>query len=106
MQNFLEYTDLGCWKDGDGQFMVRTFSNKLSNMISPPNIISKCLQLARAQGHILFALQAGRQCFGGPEDLSYQQHGTSTKCDNSTGTGGPWANQVYKIKGEIFITIY
>ena len=75
-------------------------------MIYPPNIILKCLQLAHAKGYILFALQAGGQCYGGPEDLSYQKHGKSTECKIDTGTGGSWANQVYKMEGEVLMKIY
>ena len=99
--HFIEYTDLGCWGDRN----PRAFSDKLSNSISPPDLISKCLQLALAKGYILFALQPTGQCFGGPDDLSYQKYGSSSKCLND-GLGGNWANHVYRIEGEALMKIY
>ena len=87
------YVDLGCWED---QSQSRAFPERLSGKLDPPEVITKCMQLARAKGYDLFALQSGGECWGGPD--SYMKYGSSTVCNNA-GTGGSSANQVYRIEG-------
>ena len=54
-----------------------------------------CLRAAILQGHIVFALQDGGQCFGSPSIDSYKKYGSSKLC--TRGRGGPYANSVYEI---------
>ena len=91
---------MGCWTDKNPRAL-----EKISGRINPPGIIHKCLRLARDEGYQLFALQdVGGECYGGADDNMYQKYGRSTKCSKK-GMGGAWANQVYKIKGDISITL-
>jgi len=53
--------------------------------------IAKCAVAALSWGYNMFAVQNGGQCFARK----------STACWNG-GVGGPWANQVYVIKGTAF----
>ena len=86
---------MGCWADSKN----RAFPEWLHRKMNAPDIIQKCMQLARAKGYDLFALQLIRQCFGGPSSTDYKKYGPSPKCKDE-GVGGEWANQVYQIKGE------
>ena len=57
------------------------------------------MRLARVKGYTLFALQHPvGLCFGGPASTAYAKYGQSARCD-ALGTGGSWANQVYRIEG-------
>ena len=45
----------------------------------------------------MFALQEGGWCASSPiADINYKKHGESNDCQ-AGGSGGIWANQVYKI---------
>ena len=49
-------------------------------------------------GFTVFAVQDETACMAGMNGaFSYNMYGSSTKC-NTDGTGGGWANQVYRIK--------
>ena len=46
----------------------------------------------------MFAVQYAQECFSGPDAAdTYQKYGASDGC-NDQGTGGGWAQQVYRIK--------
>ena len=61
--------------------------------------IEKCAVAALSWGYTMFAVQNGGQCFGSATaPLTFDKYGKSTACWNG-GKGGPWANEVYVIKG-------
>ena len=82
------YTSLGCWRDGPNRAISRywgTFS------------VDKCAQLAKRLGYSVFGSQYGGQCFTSSNaQNTYNKYGRASNCYN--GTGGGWANNVYKIK--------
>ena len=46
----------------------------------------------------MFAVQYAQECFSGPDAAdTYQKYGASDRC-NDQGTGGTWAQHVYRIK--------
>ena len=61
--------------------------------------IAKCAVAALSLGYNMFAVQNGGQCFASATaPLTFSKYGKSTACWNG-GEGGPWASQVYVIKG-------
>ena len=61
--------------------------------------IRKCYQAAKNRGFQVFAIQNGGWCASSAIAAStYDKYGKSTAC-KAGGKGGPWANQVYYIKG-------
>ena len=84
---------MGCWKDSTPRAVPHGLA-----VITGSNHISECLKLAKDRGFELFSLQHGNQCFGGYGGANYTKYGKSIKC-NDLGTGGNWANQVYRIQG-------
>ena len=64
------------------------------------NPIAKCAVAAMKAGFKMFAVQNGGQCFASSTaPQTFSKYGKSTACW-SGGEGGPWANQVYVIKGK------
>ena len=62
--------------------------------------IAKCAVAAMRAGYRMFAVQDGGQCAASATaPQTFDKYGTSTAC-KADGEGGPWANQVYLIKGE------
>ena len=58
--------------------------------------VEKCYRAALWLGFDTFAVQDGGQCFSAKNAaITYNQYGKSTKCYG--GTGGPMANDVYRI---------
>ena len=67
--------------------------------LSRMNSIAKCAVAAMRAGYSMFAVQNGGWCAStaiAPE--TYDKYGKSTACKDD-GEGGPWANQVYVLKG-------
>jgi hypothetical protein len=62
------------------------------------NPIDQCYKVANSKGHKVFAVQDGGWCASAPTDdpAQYGKYGVSQGC-NSNGTGGSWANSVYRI---------
>ena len=97
--------DIGCFKDNperaiplleamspllDGSYMQRAAA------------IRRCAKVAYDLQLDIFAVQNGGQCLGGPNaNLNYNKYGSSAQCQEN-GRGGPWANQVYRIKSKKF----
>ena len=64
--------------------------------------IQGCFERAKALGNDVFAVQAGSQCFTtATAGETYNKYGASSGC-SASGTGGSWANEVYKI-GKMYI---
>ena len=60
--------------------------------------IEKCALAAKRRGYSMFAIQHGGWCASTKYAYrTYRKYGTSRKCRN--GKGGPWANDVYVVKG-------
>ena len=70
------------------------------NYHSRQDPIDKCYQAALKRDYSVFAVQNGGECFSGSTaDQTYNKYGESSAC-RGDGEGGPWANQVYEIKGQ------
>ena len=83
------YTSLGCWNDRPDR--------AISGGLVPNLSIDKCYERAKSQHNGIFAVQAGSQCFTSSNaSKTYHKYGRSQQC-SSTGTGGPWCQEVYKI---------
>ena len=58
--------------------------------------VQKCAQAAEKAGYSVFGVQYDGECWSGPQaHVTYKKCGTSTRCVN--GSGGTWAQDVYKI---------
>ena len=58
--------------------------------------VEKCYKAALSLRYDIFAIQDGGQCFSSTNAAnSYNKYGQSSKCYG--GTGGPLANDVYRI---------
>ena len=65
------------------------------------NPIAKCAQAARRAGYGMFAIQNGGWCAASATAAkTFNKYGKSAAC-RSDGEGGPYANQVYVIKGKL-----
>ena len=63
--------------------------------------IEKCYKAAKKRGFHIFAVQNGGWCASSATaGNTFNKYGKSTAC-KSDGKGGPWANQVYYITGEL-----
>ena len=78
----------------DGKdFLVRGYYRRRSDAIF------KCFAAAARRGYRAFSVQHQGWCATGPRaHLTYRKYGRSNRCRN--GKGGPWANDVYFIRGE------
>ena len=62
--------------------------------------MNKCAMAAWRRGYRVFAIQHGGWCAASHTAYrTYSKYGRSNKCRN--GKGGPWANDVYFLKGEL-----
>ena len=74
------------------------------NYKSRGGAITKCYLAAKKRGFHLFAVQDGGWCATSASAAkTFNKYGESSAC-KSDGKGGPWANQVYYIKGEPTVT--
>ncbi|XP_078381198.1 retinoschisin-like [Oculina patagonica] len=96
------YETIGCFKDHanhavptiEGQDSILDGSYKARR-----NAIEKCYRAAKKRGFRVFAVQDGGWCATSASAAkTFRKYGKSTAC-RSDGKGGPWANQVYYIKG-------
>ena len=78
----------------DGKdILLRDFYRRRSDAIF------KCFAAAARRGYRAFAVQHQGWCATGPRaHLTYRKYGRYNRCRN--GKGGPWANDVYFIRGE------
>ena len=74
-------------------------ANLFGSYIARKQAIAKCYHAAKSLGFQVFAVQNGGWCASSAiAATTFNKYGKSTACKND-GEGGPWANQVYYIKG-------
>lgn len=84
---------LGCFQDNRTRAMPEELRNWRSDQ---SNAVRKCAQTAKSAGYLVFGVQYGGECWSGPlAHVTYKKYGTSTRC--VSGTGGSWAQDVYRI---------
>ena len=67
--------------------------------------IQKCGAVALRFGYKCYAVQHQGWCATGPKACAtYKRYGRSNRCRN--GKGGPWANDVYVLRGKDFFIIF
>ena len=96
------YESIGCYRD-TGNRAILPLEGKDSILDgrywTRKNPIAKCAAAARRAGYSMFAVQNGGWCAASATaGKTFNKYGKSTAC-GSDGEGGPWANQVYVIKG-------
>ncbi|XP_068703602.1 uncharacterized protein [Montipora foliosa] len=96
------FETIGCFKDTSNR-AIQTLEGKDSILDGSygarKNAIAKCAVAAMRKGYKMFAVQNGGWCAASATaDQTFDKHGRSAAC-GSDGEGGPWANQVYVIKG-------
>jgi len=100
---------VGCYKDTASRAIptLEGLSSILDGSYTHRvNPIAKCAVAALSWGFNMFAVQHGGQCLASATaPLTFYKYGKSTACW-SGGEGGPWANEVYVIKGYVSIGCY
>jgi len=87
------YSYIGCYADTGN----RALDDYLGTMT-----IEACHEASVANGYTYFGVQAGGQCFCGNSLSEATQYGTASNC--VSGTGGSWANSLYRNTGTEFET--
>ena len=100
----LGYETIGCYRDTSNR-AIEPLEGKDSILDGAywtrKNPIAKCAQAARRAGYGMFAIQNGGWCAASATAVkTFNKYGKSAAC-RSDGEGGPWANQVYVIKGKL-----
>ena len=97
-----EYKAVGCYKDtGNRAIQIREGKDSIldGSYTSRANPIEKCAVAAMRAGYSMFAVQNGGQCAASATaPQTFDKYGKSRAC-KADGEGGPWANQVYVMKG-------
>ena len=96
------YQSIGCYKDFNDR-AIPTLEGQDSILDGKynarSNSIEKCYKAAKKRGFQVFAVQNGGWCASSALAIgTFTRYGKSSAC-KSDGEGGPWANQVYYIKG-------
>ena len=96
------YEHLGCFKDTSSR-AIPTLEGQDSildgSYPARQNAFEKCYKAAVKRGFKVFALQHGGWCASSATALlTFNKYGTSSACE-ADGEGGPWANEVYVVKG-------
>ena len=92
---------LGCFRD-KGRRAISTMEGR-SRLLNGHYrrrryAIQKCAAAAKRRGYGVFAIQHGGWCASAKHAYrTYRKYGTSRRCRN--GKGGPWANDVYVLRG-------
>ena len=98
------YEAVGCYKDTSNR-AIQTLEGKDSildgSYTSRANPIAKCAMAAMRAGYSMFAVQDGGWCAASATaPQTFDKFGKSTAC-MADGEGGPWANEVYLMKGRL-----
>ena len=98
----LSVKSLGCYKD-TGRRAVPQMDGRNPLVTGyyrrRADAIKRCALVALRFGYRVFAVQHQGWCATGPRaHLTYRKYGPTNRCRN--GKGGPWANDVYAIKGK------
>ena len=93
---------IGCYKD-TGRRAISTLEGRSAFLKGRyrrrRDAIRKCFQAAFRRGYRMFALQHQGWCASSRRaHVTYRKYGKSNRCRN--GKGGPWANDVYVIRGK------
>ena len=101
------YETVGCYMD-TGERAIEILEGKDpildGSYSSRKNPLAKCSVAAMRVGYSMFAVRNGGECFGSATaPHTFDKYGKSDAC-GAEGAGGPWANQVYVIKGNYSIT--
>ena len=103
VQFSLGYVPVGCYKDTLNRSIQITEGTDAildGSYSSRSNPIAKCAVAAMRAGYSMFAVQDGGLCAASTTaPQTFDKYGKSTAC-KADGEGGPWANQVYLIKGK------
>ena len=97
---------IGCFKDTSRR-AIATLEGK-SRLLKGsyrrrPYAIKKCALSAERRGYKVFAVQHGGWCAASRTAYrTYAKYGKSNRC--RSGKGGPWANDVYFLKGRFTST--
>ena len=94
---------MGCYKD-TGNRAVQSLEGKDPILDGPyrsrKNAIAKCAVAALRKGYSMFAVQHGGWCAASATaPKTFNKYGKSSACQLD-GEGGPWANEVYIVKGK------
>ncbi|CAH3194780.1 unnamed protein product, partial [Porites evermanni] len=95
---------VGCFRD-TGRRAIQTLEGK-SRLLRGGyrrrrHAIEKCALAAIRRGWRVFAVQHQGWCASSrTAHLTYRKYGTSNRCRN--GKGGPWANDVYVLRGKYY----
>ena len=95
------YGHLGCFKD-TGRRAIQPLDGKLGlvrgNYRARKDAIIKCAAVAALKHFRVFGIQHGGWCASSATaHKTYGKYGRSNACRNWK--GGPWANDVYRLKG-------
>ena len=95
---------MGCFKD-TGNRAITTIEGKdpllKGRYRKRRNAVAKCAIAARRKGFHMFAIQNGGWCVASATAVrTFDKYGKSGACRND-GKGGPYANNVYVIKGKV-----
>ena len=98
----IEYKSVGCFKDRSDR-AIPTLEGSDPTLVGKyqerKNAIEKCALAARKRGFPMFAIQNGGWCASSvTAERTFNKYGVSRDCKND-GEGGPWANNVYIIRG-------
>ena len=97
----LDLGDVGCYKDTSNRAIptLEGADAVLDGQYgSRKNAIAKCALAAIRAGYSMFAVQDGGWCAGSATaHTTFNKYGRSINCKRD-GEGGPWGNQVYRIK--------
>ena len=102
---FILAYSIGCFKD-KARRAIRTLERRSrflkGHYRRRRDAIRKCFQAAYRRGYKVFALQHQGWCASSRmAHLTYRKYGKSNRCRN--GKGGPWANDVYVLRGQYLI---
>ena len=88
------YNFVGCFIDQNAD---RIMSIYLHADYNDPNIVKVCSQKASARGFSVFGVEAGGQCFSGPNaGVTFKKHGQAPDGDCPNGEGASFRMSVYK----------
>ena len=97
---------VGCFKDTSRRAIPQLDGSSpllRGNYQRRRNAIAKCVAEAMKRGYRMIGIQHGGWCASGPRaQKTFAKYGRSNRCRN--GKGGPWANDVYRISGILYLT--
>ena len=109
VERFPRYETIGCFRDKHSRAIPKLEGKDAildGHYRGRQNAVEKCYQAAKKRNFSVFAVQDGGWCASSATAyLTFDTHGSFTAC-KPDGEGGPWANQVYYITGELDLLLY